>query len=87
MGFLDEISQHFFRDGEVGNDAVLHGSYRHNIARRPAKHILGLLTDGLNLICNLVDSDDRGFIDDDAATFGIDQSICRTQVNRQLVGE
>src|SRR5271166_7037455 len=40
--FLDEVVQHLLGDLEVGNDAVLHRLDGDDVARRTAKHLLGL---------------------------------------------
>src|SRR5579864_1034779 len=52
--FLNEVSEHFLGDFEVGDDAVLHGLDRHHITGRAAKHFLGFLADGDDLAAVLV---------------------------------
>src|SRR4051812_21988103 len=87
MRLLDEISQHFLRDREVRNDSIFHRTYRDDVSRRAAKHVLGLLTYGFNLVRHLIDGDDGWFVNDNPATFGIDKSIRSTQINRQVAGK
>ena len=87
MGFLDKVCQHLFRDGEVGDDTVLHRPDSDDVAGRAAKHILSFLANGLYLVCHLVDGDNGRLIDNDAATFGIDQSIGCTQIYCQITGK
>src|SRR5262249_55586949 len=82
-----EVRQHFFGYGEVCNNAVLHRPDGNNVSGCPAKHIFGFLTDGLRLVRKLIDSNNRGFVDDDTATFGVDQSIRCAQIDREIAGE
>ena len=87
VSLLDEVRQHFFRDREIGNDAIFHGPDSHDIARRTTKHILGFFADSFDLVCDFVDGNDRRLVDHDAATFSIDQGVRCTEVNRQIAGE
>ena len=87
MSLLDEVRQHFFGDSEIGDNTVFHRPYSNDVTWGATKHILGFFPDGFNLIRDFVDCNNRGLVDDDASTFGIDQSIRCTQVNRQIAGE
>src|SRR5262249_19469343 len=82
--FLNEVRQHFLGDCKVGDDAIFHRPDSHDIAGSPAKHVLRFLTYGFRLIGELVDRNNGGFIDYDTATFGVDQSVGCTQVDRQI---
>jgi hypothetical protein len=46
--FAYEVLQHFLGNGEVGDDAVLQGADRFDVARRTAQHALGLEADGFD---------------------------------------
>ena len=86
---LDEVLQHLFGNGEIGNDAVLHRPDRGNIAGSAPQHLLCsqpyLLDDFLAVgppilaYCH-----HRGFIQDDALAANIDESIGRPQVYRHI---
>ncbi len=42
MHFVDEVLQHFFRIGEIGDDAVFHRPHGSEVAGRPAEHFFRL---------------------------------------------
>jgi hypothetical protein len=52
---LDELLEHLLGDGEVGDDAVLHGPDGFDVARHLAEHGLGLLADGLDGLLAVAD--------------------------------
>ncbi len=52
---LDEVGQHLLGDFEVRDDAVLHRLDRHDVARRPAQHFLGVLAHRFHAPIDLVD--------------------------------
>ena len=81
---LNEVVQHALGDFEVGNDAVLHGFDGDDIAGGAPQHLFRLLANRLHLASVFVDGDDGGFVDNDSLTFGKDQRIGRSQVNREV---
>ena len=91
MRLADEVLQHFFRYGEVSDDAVFERADGCDIAGCSAEHILRFHTDCLDdaAAASTVfpDSDDRGFVKDDAVTAGVDQGIRRSKVDRQIIRE
>ena len=84
---LNEICQHLFSNGKVRDNAILHGPDGYNIARGSAKHVLGLFAYCFDLIRDLIDGNNGRLVHYDTATFGINQSIRRTQVDCQIAGE
>ena len=87
MCLSNEVLQHLFRDVEVGDDAVLHGADRLDVARRAAEHFLGGVTHRLDLVGLLVDDDDRGLSHHDAAIGHEDERVGGPQIDREIVGK
>ena len=92
MHLADELLQHLFGHGEVGDHAVLHRTYDGYGARRLAEHLLGALADGLNRFFGVrsafhADRHDRRLVEHDAATAHIDQGIGGAEVDGQVIGE
>ena len=81
---LDEVVEHPLRDLEVGDDAVLHGPDRDDVAGRAAEHLLGGAADGLDLVGDLVDGHDRGLADDDAAALREHEGVRRAEIDREV---
>ena len=67
MHLADEVLDHFFRDFEVGDDAVAHGPDRLDVAGRAAEHHLSFLADGKNLLLAAFfdDGDNRRLVQHD----------------------
>ena len=84
---LDEVAEHAFGDVEVGDDAVLQRPDRHDVARRPADHALGLDADSDDLAGVGVDRDDGRLIEHDASPADVDQSVRRAQIDRHVATE
>ena len=59
---LDEVVQHLLGVAEVGDNAVLHRFDGDDVAWRAAKHVLGLLADGLDLVGDLVHRNNRRLV-------------------------
>ncbi len=89
MDLADEVLDHFLGDFEVGDDPVAHRTDGFHMARRPAQHLLGLDTDGVHHLAaaDIAQRHDGRFIEDDAASLHIDQRICRTKVDGNIVGK
>jgi hypothetical protein len=85
--FADKMLEHFFRDLEIGDDAVLHRADRDDIARRPAEHFFGVAPDRFDLVGHFVDGDDRRLAHDNAASLRINERICRAEINCQIARE
>ena len=83
----DEVVEHSLRHLEVRDDAVLERPHRDDVGGRPADHALGLCADGEDLLADLVDRDDGGLVDDDAAAPHQAQGVRRAQVDADVVGE
>lgn len=86
MCLPDEVLKHLLGHFEIGDHAVSHRPDGDNVARRATKHLLGVRTNGFDLICGLIYGDDGGFADYDAASLGVDQRVRRAEVNSQIAG-
>ena len=82
--FLNEVIQHALGDLEVGDHTVLHGLDGDDVAGRAPQHLFRLLANRLYLAIVLVDGDDGWFVDNDALSFGKDQRVGRSEVNRKV---
>ena len=51
-----------------------------------AQHLLRVLADGLDLICHLINSDDRGFAQHNATPFCVNERVSGSEVDGQIVG-
>jgi len=91
MGTLNEISEHRFRDLEVGDHTVLDRTDRFDIPWRASEHFLGSMSDrahSLGAPAALPShSDHAGLRADDAVPFAVDQRICGSEVDREIVRE
>src|SRR5450830_1417375 len=88
----DELLQHLLGDGKVGNHAVFHRANRLDIARNLAQHLFCFLADCLNGLfairaALLADRHDRRLVKDNTLTTYINQSVCRSKVNSEVVRE
>jgi hypothetical protein len=85
VGFLDEIFEHFFGDVEICDHAIFHGFDRNDVSGSASQHLLGLMADGLDTIGDLVNRNYRGLVDYNPTPSSVNESICRTQINRQII--
>ena len=81
---LNEIIQHALGDFEIGDDAVFHGTDRHDISRRAAEHLLGFFAHRLHFAVGLVDGHDGRLVHNDAFAFCVNQRIGGPKVDRQI---
>ena len=69
VGLADEVLEHFLGDCKVGDYAVFQRTNRRDVARRPAQHVFGFVTDGFDHPAApsgvLANGDDRRFVQDD----------------------
>ena len=88
MNFADEVLYHFLRDFKISNHPIAQWADGLDVPRRPAKHHLGLFTHGLDHLFALARSygHHRGFVQDDATTFNVDQGIGSPEVNGHIRG-
>src|SRR5207248_9347655 len=84
VGLADEVLQHLFGHFKVGDNAVFHGTNGDDVAGCAAKHFFGFLANGFDLVGDFVDGDDGRLADHNAASFGIDQRVSRSQVNGEI---
>jgi hypothetical protein len=81
---LDEVAQHLLGHVEVGDHAVLERPDRLDRPRRPPEHPLRLDADRVHLARALVDRDDRGLGEDDAAAAHVDERVGGAEVHRHV---
>ena len=87
MHSLDELFEHLFGDGEIGNYAVPHRTYDSNIAWRAPEHLLGCqpnLLDNLLVVraTSMANCYHRWLIQHNAFAACPDQGISSTQIYR-----
>jgi hypothetical protein len=63
------------------------GLNRHDVARGPPEHFLGVLAHRFDAAVDLVDRDDRRFVDDDALAARVDARVGSAEVDREIAGE
>ena len=84
MRFLDEVRHHFFSCIEVSDDAIFDRPHRSEMAGAPAEHVAGGGPNGFDRAVHGVESNERGFVDDDAAPSRKDAEICGTEVDGEV---
>ena len=86
----DEVAQHRLGDLEVGDDAVLHGPHRDDVARRAAQHLLGFLAHGEDLlgpVAGPLHGHDGRLVRDDPLAADERQRVRRAEVDGEIVRE
>src|SRR5207249_10986340 len=83
----DEVAEHGLGGDVVGDDALAHRSDDLDGAWRTAEHVAGLLADSDDGVVALGDGDDRGFVDDDAAAFDVDEDVGGAEVYADALTE
>ncbi len=84
------MTKHGFGNLEVGDDAVLHGPNRHDVAGRTTEHLLGFGSHGQHGFSTariLLDRNDRGLGKHDTLALDVDKRVRRTEVDGEIVGE
>ena len=89
MDHLDELLQHLLGDGEVGDDAVLHGPDGFDVARHLAEHRLGFGADGLDGLLAVgaafvADGDDGGLVEHDPLAAHVDQRVGGAEIDGEV---
>src|SRR5215203_2555894 len=87
VSLADEMREHLFGGFEVGDDAVLHGSHRLDVRRRPSEHLVGFLPNGLDFPLGGVEGNDRRFIDDDPAAAREHAGVGGAEIDGDICGE
>ena len=92
MHLADEILEHFAGDGEIGDDAVLHGAYGLDRTRRTPEHAFGL--DAHRQHTAVVARSEvlayrhhRRFVQDDALAAYIDEGIGCAEIDGKIARE
>ena len=86
MNPLNELLEHLFGDGEVGDHAVFHRPDGRDVAGRLAEHLLGRSADSLDGFLGVgaafgTNGDDRRFVKHDTLATHVDQRVGSTKVN------
>ena len=87
MHSLNEMPQHRFGDLEVGDHAVFHRPYGHDISRGPSQHAFGFLAHRQHVGRAGLDGHDGRLAEHDALVSDINQRIGRAQVYSDVVGK
>ena len=85
MDLLNEITQHFFADIEVGNHSVFQRTHGPNVAWSTSHHALGLVPDGDRLAIGNVKGNHRRLVQDNALTAHIYQRVGSTQIDSNII--
>jgi hypothetical protein len=82
---LDEVLQHFFRIGEIGDDPVLHGPNRGDVAGGAAQHVLGFDPDRDDDFAAprrfILHCDHRGFVQNNPAFADVNEGVCGSKID------
>ncbi len=82
---LDEVLQHLFRVGEIGNDPVLHGPNRRDVAGGAPQHVFGFDPDRDDDLAAsgrfVLHRDDRRFVENDAALAHVNQRVGGSKID------
>ena len=81
---LNEVIQHALGHLKVGNNAVLHGSDRDDVAGRSADHVLCFPADCFDFTVRFIDRYDRGLVDNDALSLGEDERVCGPKIDGEV---
>ena len=80
----DEVREHLLGGVEVGDHPVPHRPHRRDVGGRPAEHLVGLRSHGLDLAVGGVERHDGGLVEDDAAAAGEDTGVGGAEVDRDV---
>ena len=83
----DEVAQHHLADLEVGDDAVLQGPDRLDVARGPADHPLGLDADRERVAVLDVDGHDRRLVEHDPAAADVHEGVRGAEVDGHVTAD
>ena len=86
-GLGDEVAQHRLGNFKVGDDSILQGAYRGDVAGRASQHPFGLFTDGKNLGGAGLDRNNGRLAQDDAVILDIDQRVGGAEIDADIAGE
>src|SRR5690606_23455667 len=92
MHLANELLEHLLGHGKVGDDAILQRSYRDDVARRSAQHLLGVRAhcgDAARAARSAVlpNRNHRWLVEDDSLPANVNQGVGRAEVDRQVVGK
>ena len=82
----DEVLQHGLRHIKVRNNAVLHRTDSHDVARRTANHLLCFLTYSQDFARITLNGHNRRLTQNNASALYMHQRISRTQVDTHIMG-
>ena len=87
LNLADKVGEHLLRHLEVGDNAVLQGPHRDDVARRAAEHALRRRANGHDLVSLRVYGDDRGLGEHDPLPLHEHQRVRRSKVYRDVPPE
>ena len=87
MGLADEVREHLLRRVEVGDHAVLDRPDGAEMARAAAQHLAGSGADRFDHAADGVEGDERGLVQDDALTLGVDTGVGRAEIDSEVGSE
>ena len=81
------MAEHGFGHLKIRDDTVLEGPNGHDVAGSSPKHSFRLVADSEHLVRALLNRNYRGFAQDDAMIFDIDEGIRSPQIDPYVVRE
>ena len=84
----NEVPKHCFRHFKIRDDAILHGTDGHDIARCTAKHPLGFAAHGQHLVVAAIvafDRDHGRFPQNDTLALDVDAGVGGSKIDCQIV--
>jgi hypothetical protein len=82
----DEVLKHLLRHFKIGDHPVAHRPDGDDVAGCAAEHLLRVLTNSLDIICHLINSDDRWLAQHYPTPFSVNECVGGTQIDGQVVG-
>ena len=87
MNFINKVMKHLLGNIKIRNNPVTQRPNSQNISGGFSNHLLRLGSNRQNLPCFLVDSDNRGFTDNNSLATNKHHCVRRTEINTNIMGE
>src|SRR2546426_9007951 len=84
---LNEVAEHRLSDLEIGDHAILHRSYGHDIARRATQHAFRFFSDREHIGRSGLNGHHRWFTQHDSLVSYVNQRISCSQIDPNVIGE
>ena len=90
MNAFDELLDHLLGHHKICNHPIFHGPNGRDIAWRFSQHLFGFMANGLNRAFGVgatfcPDGHHGRLIKHNTLTTSVDQRVCRSKVNRQII--